>query len=190
MRKNRTKFAVLGMMLLGAETGYEIRSRLLDWVCHFWSESPGQIYPTLNRLVQDGLVEVAEDERESSGRQRVRYRVTQQGRTAFLDWLTVPIEPEPVRNELLLKIFFGEHLGIDECLQHLDRYERQLLTIQEQYSGGSADIDETASSDDQRFYWNLTLDLGKHIVNARLEWCAQTRRKLLQRRQAKHKGAE
>jgi len=47
-------FAVLGMLSLGALSGYEIRRELAESIGTFWSESYGQIYPALRELSKKG----------------------------------------------------------------------------------------------------------------------------------------
>ena len=65
-RINRTQFAILGMLSLGEKSGYDLKRDFEQRVQHFWSESLGQIYPTLHRLRKQHLVE----SRSESGRGR------------------------------------------------------------------------------------------------------------------------
>ncbi|MGH9601902.1 MAG: PadR family transcriptional regulator, partial [Terriglobales bacterium] len=47
---NTTRFALLGLLSLGPQSGYDLKKRMEQSIAHFWSESYGQIYPTLRRL--------------------------------------------------------------------------------------------------------------------------------------------
>ncbi len=58
-RKTTTSDALLGMLTMGATSGYELKQRIERSIGNFWSESYGQIYPTLKRLEREGLVEAA-----------------------------------------------------------------------------------------------------------------------------------
>ena len=54
-RENKTRFAVLAMLSLGPRSGYDIQQQIQRTLGHFWSESHGQIYPTLRKLLAEGL---------------------------------------------------------------------------------------------------------------------------------------
>lgn len=47
-------------------TGYAVREAIRDVLGHFWSESFGQIYPTLAQQQDDGLVERSSGDRAGS----------------------------------------------------------------------------------------------------------------------------
>jgi DNA-binding PadR family transcriptional regulator len=46
-RSSQTETAVLGALSVMPMTGYALREAIRDVLGHFWSESFGQIYPTL-----------------------------------------------------------------------------------------------------------------------------------------------
>jgi DNA-binding PadR family transcriptional regulator len=48
---------VLGMVRLGARSGYEIKQLVDSSIRFFWTISQAQIYPSLERLELDGLIE-------------------------------------------------------------------------------------------------------------------------------------
>ena len=50
---NSSRAAILGLLLMHDASGYDIRKLAEGSIGHFWSESYGQIYPTLKRLVRD-----------------------------------------------------------------------------------------------------------------------------------------
>ena len=65
-RQPSTRYAILGLLSLAPMSGYEIRKVAASSIGHFWSESYGQIYPTLRKLVAAGLAKP----RSRRGRQR------------------------------------------------------------------------------------------------------------------------
>ena len=87
-RKSRTRNAVLGVLAYGPSTGYEIRKLLSDTTSHFWKESYGQIYPTLEELRAEGLIEVAEH--ETTGRETRRFAILPEGEAELRDWIRSP----------------------------------------------------------------------------------------------------
>jgi DNA-binding PadR family transcriptional regulator len=105
-------------------SGYDIRKMVEVALSHFWSESYGQIFPTLNRLVEDGLATKRVDPR-SGGRRRQVYRVTAAGRRTFMDWLHHPTATPRLRDELKLKFFLASRSDTHEALRLLEEYGRQ-----------------------------------------------------------------
>src|SRR3954465_11421430 len=76
--------AVLGMVALGARSGYEIRRAAELSLRFFWALGPPQIYAELGRLEEAGLV-AGQD--ESRGRRARRtYAITKAGERALGPW--------------------------------------------------------------------------------------------------------
>lgn len=62
------------------------------------------------------------------------YTITKLGKKILQDWLTKEPEPIPVRNELLLKVFFSWNLNpkiiTNHILQYQDQIEKKLKEYQ------------------------------------------------------------
>ena len=107
-----TPFALLGVLRLGARSGYEIRRELEESVGDFWSESYGQIYPALRELSRKGLAR-RHSARRPGGPARFVYEITPRGHEALKRWLAAPPNTAPPRNELLLKLFLSDRDSVD-----------------------------------------------------------------------------
>lgn len=116
-----TPFAVLGMLSFEPMSGYEIRRELAASTGAFWSESYGQIYPALRDLARKGLAR-RHAARRTRGPRRFVYEITPQGREALRRWLLEPPHAAPPRNELLLKLFFGNRDAVDAPAGWVRRY--------------------------------------------------------------------
>jgi PadR family transcriptional regulator AphA len=101
-----TARVILGLLTFEPRTGYDIKQVTDRSTRFFWGASYGQIYPELRRLEAAGLVDSREEPRGRVPR-RV-YRLTEDGRRAFESWLSEPGDQYEVRDEGLLKLFFGE----------------------------------------------------------------------------------
>src|SRR5437868_15510344 len=101
------------MLTLKPMSGYDIRATIAESIAYFWTESYGQIYPTLKRLAKDKLVTRRGE--LARGRQRNVYSITDAGREALAEWLRRPAEARPPRNELLFKLFFARHASVAEA---------------------------------------------------------------------------
>lgn len=105
-------------------SGYDIRKMVEVGLTHFWNESYGQIFPTLNRLVEDGLATKQVDPKSGRRRRQV-YRATKAGRRTFEEWLHRPTEMPRLRDELKLKFFLTSRSAPEEALRLLEEYGRQ-----------------------------------------------------------------
>ncbi len=78
---NKTKFAILGILLDSPCSGYDIKQSMLRSTAHFWQESDASIYPMLKTLEQEGLVT---SRSESVGkRERKIFELTDSGKKEF-----------------------------------------------------------------------------------------------------------
>jgi DNA-binding PadR family transcriptional regulator len=106
------------MLRLGSRTGYEIKQKIEISTRFFWGASYGQIYPELKRLAAAGLVEAESDPR--GGLKRTAYRLTPAGEQVLHGWLTDQgHQLFEMRDEALLKIFFGDLLSTEEMLANV-----------------------------------------------------------------------
>ena len=101
---NKTRYAILGILLDGPSTGYEIKSLMRRSTVYFWRESDSTIYPMLRVLAEEGkalseIVYVGKKKKEV-------FSITETGRMEFKTWLESPTGEETPRNEFLLKLFF------------------------------------------------------------------------------------
>ena len=57
MSLSTTAYVILGMLRLGAESGYDIKKAVEVSTRFFWTISEAQIYPTLALLDEQGLID-------------------------------------------------------------------------------------------------------------------------------------
>ncbi len=164
-RRSQTELAVLGALSVMPMTGYAVRESIRDVLGHFWSESYGQIYPKLAELLDEGLVSKDGAERPRSS----VYTITPSGEKRLGQLLNQPIQAAPPRNGLMLRLFFGRHLGPAAC--------RELLTEARSEAEGQLQVfasirAETVAEEqtDDHPYWMLTISAGEHSARAMLSW--------------------
>jgi DNA-binding PadR family transcriptional regulator len=163
-RTSQTETAVLGALAVMPMTGYALRESIRDVLGHFWSESFGQIYPTLSRLEHEGLVERRDSHRSTPS------TITAAGLTRLRALLSTPVQDSPPRNGLMLRLFFGRHLGPDACrrlvLDAREGAERQLAGFAAIRTEMAADTETDADQP----YWLLTISAGEHAARATIVW--------------------
>jgi DNA-binding PadR family transcriptional regulator len=117
--------AILGF---GEASGYEIRKLLTEGAfSHVVEASYGAIYPALQRLEADGLVEAREERREA-GRPPARiYRLTAAGKRQLVAALAEPPGADTFRSPFMLVAMSAEHVApgtmktaIDERIEWLE----------------------------------------------------------------------
>ena len=167
-----TDIAVLGALSVEPMSGYELRNAIQDVLGHFWSESFGQIYPALNRLREQGLVDARPGERASSS----VFEITAQGRARLSELLSSPIRDRPPRNGLMLRLFFGRHLGVDQCMALLDETEATARSQLAHLRATHAEVEREDLPDAP--YFLITIDLGIRTSEATLEWVGAARERL------------
>lgn len=102
---NKTRYAILGMLLDGPCSGYEIKSLMGRSTAYFWRESDSTIYPMLKLLAKEGkavseIIYIGKKKKEV-------FSITDLGREEFKTWFENPTGLETPRNEFLLKLFFA-----------------------------------------------------------------------------------
>jgi DNA-binding PadR family transcriptional regulator len=164
---------VLGLLRDGERSGYDIQKGIERSVGYFWASAKTQIYAVLPRLVDAGLAtrrDVVQQQRPD----KQLYRITRLGERALRSWLEQPLEPVRNRNELLLKLFFGERTSPEVLLGHVrarreeaDALRERLLAIDEADAGGANDR-----------YRAMTRRWGLEYARATIRWAADVEREL------------
>ena len=177
MNETKSKYAVLGMLSICPMSGYDIKKRVEGSISNFWTESYGQIYPILKRLVSERFV-TKTVERQSGKPDRHVYALTERGREELQRWLTEGVVPKVERNELLLKLFFGEEAAVTVSIEHVEKYKEVQLQLLEKYGAIEKEIKAKYGNDSNLPYWLMTLRYGQHVSQALLRWCDETLVKL------------
>jgi DNA-binding PadR family transcriptional regulator len=113
-------YMVLGMLRLGATSGYAIKKAADASTRNLWPMSLSQVYPELARLEEHGLVTRHED--PHGARERSAYELTEEGEAALLTWLRSAHEtPLQVRSESMLRLFFADVLSVEDQIELVQR---------------------------------------------------------------------
>jgi DNA-binding PadR family transcriptional regulator len=165
-RHSQTETAVLGALSVEPMTGYAVREAIRDVLGHFWSESFGQIYPTLADLQRSGYVRRSGSRRPGSS----TLAITASGRRRLRELLAEPIQQEPPRNGLMLRLFFGRRLGPDTCRSLVERARADAERRLEEFGSIRRQIERDEAHAEDRPYWLLTIAAGKHGALAAIAW--------------------
>jgi PadR family transcriptional regulator AphA len=171
-----TARVILGMLALGARTGYDVKRAIDLSTRFFWNASYGQIYPELHRLEERGFVAAKADPK--GGRQRTSYTLTAAGRKALREWLRDQQELTfELRDEGLLKLFFGDLQSRHDVIASL----RQKQLFCEQALALFRQIEPEARTGfftDKQLYPYLALTYGIEQLEWMRDWCERTARRI------------
>jgi PadR family transcriptional regulator AphA len=172
-----TECAVLGLLTRGPMSGYDLKKAIDGSVGYFWGPAKSQIYAVLPRLVESGYAtgrKVAQSQRPD----KQVYRITTRGRQALKDWIEdTPTPPEPDRNTLLLKLFFGEVSSPEILAEHVRERRESASRLKAQLEA----IDAGPNDPDLDFYSNLTRKYGHRWADAVIAWADEVERELQER---------
>ena len=167
---------ILGLLSHEELTGYEIKKRIDTTLKYFWNASYGSIYPALNDLVNRGLATKREDTK--SNRNKLIYTITENGHDYLKKWLTLPIEKDELRYETLLKLFFGNELGEEQAIFHIDAFEKRIKEELPYLLDAKTILDKCLDDDSTHKYYLLTVEFGIKTYHAYLEWCREAKKLL------------
>jgi DNA-binding PadR family transcriptional regulator len=104
--------ALLGLLAQQSRHGYELHAAFEAVVGgeQNWDVKPAQIYTTLARLEESGLVEEESIEQAGGPEKRI-YAITRRGRVALAEWFDSGVELEHQRDEFYVKLMLSVTTG-------------------------------------------------------------------------------
>lgn len=100
--------ALLGLLAQRPRHGYDLRAAFEALVGgeEFWDVKPAQIYTTLSRLEEAGLIRQEQVEQDSGPEKRI-YALTQAGQAELAAWYANGVESEHQRDEFYVKLMLS-----------------------------------------------------------------------------------
>ena len=165
-------YIILGMIYDDNLTGYDIKKYIENGIGVFYKASYGSLYPALKKLTEKGFLTMYEE--PLGGRQKNYYKITNEGKKVFLDWLVLPINVLDGTNTHLAKVYFFDKLSSDIRERQLLEYEINNENYLRKLQALENDFDKMDNKD--CFYYKLsTLYYGICITQETLRWCRHIR---------------
>ena len=165
-------YIILGMVYDVNLTGYDIKKYIENGIGVFYKASYGSLYPALKKLTEKGFLTMYEE--PLGGRQKNYYKITNEGKKVFLDWLVLPINVLDGTNTHLAKVYFFDKLPSDIRDRQLLEYEINNEKYLRKLQALENDFDKMENKD--CFYYKLsTLYYGICITQETLRWCRHIR---------------
>jgi PadR family transcriptional regulator, regulatory protein AphA len=168
---NKTKYAILGILNLKPGSGYDIKKFIDESIGAFWNENYGHIYPILARLEREGLVIKDTDAEFKGNSKKYCYTITAKGSDEFTEWMKIPVEEATIRDEVLLKLFFGEFVPIEESIYRLELEKSRYVQKLKKYEKIKENIIKTHASKKGYFFWDITINQAICKYKMLIVWC-------------------
>jgi PadR family transcriptional regulator AphA len=163
---------LLGMISLQPSTGYDLKRRFATTSLGVYQPSSGALYPALERLERRGLLASEALPQAGHGRPRRRYRLTDDGRQAHLDWVRQPVVPETVAQDLglhLLRfVMMAQVLPEETVVGFLTSLRAALAWLVGSLERQADAIDAVGNP-----YAGLAIEHGLAVHRASLAWAEQ-----------------
>jgi DNA-binding PadR family transcriptional regulator len=122
--------------------GYELKLALEQTFGQAYpSPNIGQIYVTLKRLEQDGLV-CSQDVAQTTRPNKRVYELTSDGREALRAWVEEPSDGPRVRDEFFIKLILAPMAGLADRIGLLNAQRRHYLGLMRRLTELQADADQ------------------------------------------------
>jgi PadR family transcriptional regulator, regulatory protein AphA len=161
-----TEYAVLGLLMHGTHSGYEIAQAAKGNIGYFWAPARSQIYAVLPRLVAAGLAtrrEVAQTTRPD----KHLYTITMRGRQELERWLADPkVERDANRYPLLLKLFFGRYAPSETLREMVEQRRQEAESALREFE----ELERELAGSEESFYGYMTLLYGLELQKAKIRW--------------------
>lgn len=104
---------LLGLLAQHPRHGYDLHGAFeaLAGGRELWELKPAQVYSTLGRLEEGGLI-VTERVEQDAGPEKRIYTITEAGRAELERWLQTPVESQHQRDEFFLKLMLSIATGL------------------------------------------------------------------------------
>ena len=175
-KKNKTQYAILGMLSMSPMSGYDIKKLFEEAFSHFHSASYGSIYPSLSQLQREGLIELRVEPGERHPDRKV-YSITEAGRRAFMEEIVQAEPTEQLRSEFMVLLFFAHLLPTERLTELLDqvcRRHREALIY----------LESLRECDDNTAGIRFVIGLGTATLRAKLAFIESQRDSLLEEHRA------
>ncbi|RLC07318.1 MAG: PadR family transcriptional regulator [Deltaproteobacteria bacterium] len=173
------KCALLGFLTYESKTGYELKQTMDKSTGHFWHAKQSQIYMTLKKLEEDGLI-TSHSEHQATRPDRRVYTISESGEKTLREWLSQPVTTlDTTKQLLLLKLFFSGKLEKETILTQL----RLLRNLHEQqvelYKTESPDFIKEITTfqpelKQDAHLWEATRRFGELYENMYIRWLDET----------------
>lgn len=170
------EYAILGFLQYKPISGYDLKKMFDASIKHFWSADQSQIYRTLNKLTNEGLIDRKLIIQKSKPNSKI-YTITEKGKEEFLNWLNAPMPMIEPRIPWLIQVFFAAQLSDDAIINIFQQTATQIrkkIDIYAEMNKEQFVVNNDGYTPRDLFFIELTYDYGCMQLNFILQWIEKT----------------
>jgi PadR family transcriptional regulator, regulatory protein AphA len=122
------RVALLGLLAVEPASGYDLKRAINRSTYFIWNATGPQIYNTLHKLREEGCITSKSLAQEGKPDKQI-HTITADGQTRLEEFMSEPIRASVTRDEVLLRIFFGNFASKKiikrELVSYLQRIRRE-----------------------------------------------------------------
>jgi DNA-binding PadR family transcriptional regulator len=115
------RYALLGLLAVQPASGYDLKRAINRSTYFIWNATGPQIYNTLHALREEGFI-TSKALAQSGKPDKHIHTITAHGRKALREFANQPIRAAVTRDEVLLRIFFGNFADKNVVTRELHAY--------------------------------------------------------------------
>lgn len=169
------KYAFLSLLAREPLSGYDIKQQMNDRVSFFYKINNNQLYPTLAKLEEEGLVQLQSLEKESYRPARKVFQITEAGIESLKAWV---VEPGDIRawDDFMLKQYNSWLMEPETMIALLENKKQEHEAQLEEYRSkiaGFREQQEWYSSAHPLFSSIAVIEMGINVEQGYVQWCSQ-----------------
>ncbi len=119
------RFALLGLLAVEPASGYDLKRAINRSTYFIWNATGPQIYNTLHKLREEGCITSQSLAQDGKPDKQI-HTITATGLARLEDFMSEPIHASVTRDEVLLRIFFGNFASKKIIKRELDSYLQRI----------------------------------------------------------------
>lgn len=115
------RYALLGLLAVQPASGYDLKRAINRSTYFIWNATGPQIYNTLHSLREEGFITSQAQPQQGKPDKQI-HTITDSGRKTLKEFMGKPIRTSVTRDEVLLRIFFGNFASKKTIQRELEAY--------------------------------------------------------------------
>lgn len=115
------RFALLGLLAVQPASGYDLKRAINRSTYFIWNATGPQVYTTLHNLREEGYL-TSKSLPQQGKPDKYIHTITTSGRAALKEFMGKPIRASVTRDDVLLRIFFGNFANKSTMRRELEAY--------------------------------------------------------------------
>ncbi len=161
---------ILGLLLFGSKTIYQLRERIDKGLNLMYSSSMGSIQAAIKKLLRSGYIQC---EGVTGSRKCKSYTITDSGRAHFMEWVNTPMSAWNFKNPDLGKLYFlgtSKKENREEILRsYIEQLKKAYYALDRVCQEGET-VSVPAEYQDIAYYQLMSARYGRDLILFNIEW--------------------